>query len=206
MWRPGRRVPPVRFLLHADRRSSNRAMNHAAFTTSASTHLDTLYNLAAWLVDEPAAASLLVHETYRRALDTIPRDFPGTKLRVRLFTLLWEIYRQRHPLHADVQAASFKREEMEREKGSVSPRQWLYVLPRSDVETALKQLPPALRGALILVDMEGYPLGEVAEIFGWPKDQVQGALPQARRTLHHLLRARLAAIQALPPPAVEDPS
>jgi hypothetical protein len=156
-------------------------MNHAALTTAALTHLDTLYNLAVWLEREPAAAALLAHETYRRALDTLPRNFPGTKLRVRLFTLLWEIYRQRHPLHADVPAASFKREEM-------------------------RQLPPALRAALILVDMEGYPLGEVAEIFGWPKDQIQGALSQARRTLHHLLEVRLAATLLSPPPAVEDPS
>jgi DNA-directed RNA polymerase specialized sigma24 family protein len=181
-------------------------MNHAALTTAALTHLDTLYNLAVWLEREPAAAALLAHETYRRALDTIPRNFPGTKLRVRLFTLLWEIYRQHHPLHADVPAASFKREEMERGKASVSHRKWLYVLPRSDVEAELRQLPPTLRAALILVDMEGYPRGEVAEIFGWPKDQVQGALSQARRTLHHLLQVRLAATLVSPPPAVEDPS
>lgn len=181
-------------------------MNQAALTTEALAYLDALYNLAAWLAGEPTAASSLVQETYRRALTKVPRNLPGTKLRVRLFTLMWEIYRQRYPLQADVPAASVQGEEREREKASTLRRKWLYTLPRGDVETELRQLPPVLRAALILVDVEGYPVGEVVEIFGWPKDQVQGVLSHARRTLHHQLQVRLASTLLTPPPEVEDAS
>lgn len=187
-------------------------MKQTEFAAATLAYLDALYNLASWLVHEPGAASTLVHETYRRALHTVPRYLAGTKLRVRLFTILWEIYRQHHPWHSETPASPREQEEIgvgeavKREKTALSRRLLLYGLPRGDVEAELRGLPPDLRAVLLLMDVEGYPLAEVAEILGWPRDQVLGALSQARRTLHDLLQVRLPTAPLSPPPEAEDQS
>ncbi|MGH8059360.1 MAG: RNA polymerase sigma factor [Candidatus Entotheonellia bacterium] len=187
-------------------------MKQTEFAAATLAYLDALYNLASWLAHEPEAASTLVHETYRKALQTVPKYLAGTKLRVRLFTLLWEIYRQHHPWHSETPASPREREEMgggeavEREKAALSRHLWLYALPRGDVEAELRGLSPDLRAVLLLVDVEGYPLAEVAEILGWPRDQVYGTLSKARRTLYDLLQVRLPAALLSPPPEAEDQS
>jgi len=187
-------------------------MTQAEFAAATLVYLDALYNLASWLAHEPEAASTLVHETYRKALHTVPKNLAGTKLRVRLFTILWEIYRQHHPWHAETPTSPREGEEIgvgeavERENAALSRRLWLYALPRGDVEAELRGLPPDLRAVLLLVDVEGCPLTEVAEILGWPGDHVYGALSQARRTLHDLLQVRLPAALLSPPPEAEDQS
>ena len=52
------------------------------------THLDGLYNLARWLVRDPAEADDLVQETYLRALRGLHQFQAGTNLRAWLFQIL----------------------------------------------------------------------------------------------------------------------
>jgi RNA polymerase sigma-70 factor (ECF subfamily) len=59
---------------------------------------------------------------------------------------------------------------------------------RLDLEAALAALPPEQRVPLVLVDMEGYPVAEVAAMLGLPVGTVKSRCARAR--------ARLAPIVA----------
>ncbi|MBI3328230.1 MAG: hypothetical protein HYZ81_16195 [Nitrospinae bacterium] len=185
-------------------------MNRVERAAAALAYLDILYNLASWLVHEPADAHALVHETYRRALHTLPQQLSGTKLRVRLLTIMWEIYRQHHYPNSDPpQPSPFKGEgwaggTAPPGKAAMYERSLLHTLPKGELDAGLRRLPEDLRAVLILADMEGCPLAEVAEIFGCPGEQAQAALSHARRSLRSLLEARIAS--SLPPPESEDQS
>ncbi|HJU98256.1 MAG TPA: RNA polymerase sigma factor SigM [Jiangellaceae bacterium] len=61
---------------------------------------------------------------------------------------------------------------------------------RLDVEAALATLPPEQRVPLVLVDMEGYPVSEVAEMLGCPVGTVKSRCARARARLLPLLTSR----------------
>jgi RNA polymerase sigma-70 factor (ECF subfamily) len=56
---------------------------------------------------------------------------------------------------------------------------------------ALATLPAEQRAALVLVDMEGYPVAEVAEMLGCPEGTVKSRCSRGRERLAALLRDRL---------------
>ncbi|MBI3327586.1 MAG: hypothetical protein HYZ81_12905 [Nitrospinae bacterium] len=175
-------------------------MNRLERAAAALVYLDLLHNLAAWLAREPADAHALVQETYRRALDTVPQQEAEPKLRVRLLTMLWEVYRQRYPTNSDPFPASLFAQAGRRippTKAAMHRRSLLHTLPKDELDAGLRQLPEDLRAVLILADIEGCPVTEVAEIFGCPGEHAQAALSHARRSLHGFLEARIAS--TLPP-------
>ena len=69
---------------------------------------------------------------------------------------------------------------------------------RDQVLAALEELPPDQKAALVLVDMEGYPVAEAAEILKVPTGTVKSRCARGR--------ARLAVLLAdLGPPGTQDP-
>jgi RNA polymerase sigma-70 factor (ECF subfamily) len=70
---------------------------------------------------------------------------------------------------------------------------------RRAVLAALATLPAEQRAALVLVDMEGYPVSEVAVILGCAEGTVKSRCARGRERLARLLRDRLADA---PPPGV----
>ena len=76
---------------------------------------------------------------------------------------------------------------------------------RLDVEAALATLPDEQRVALVLVDMEGYPVAEVAQLLGCPVGTVKSRCARGRARLLPLLapdqpRKR---VQPAPPPSTK---
>jgi RNA polymerase sigma-70 factor (ECF subfamily) len=63
---------------------------------------------------------------------------------------------------------------------------------RRAVLAALATLPPEQRAALVLVDMEGYPIAEVAVMLGCAEGTVKSRCARGRLRLAGLLRDRLA--------------
>ena len=61
---------------------------------------------------------------------------------------------------------------------------------RLDVEAALATLPEEQRVAVVLVDMEGYPVAEVAQLLGCPVGTVKSRCARARARLLPLLAQR----------------
>jgi DNA-directed RNA polymerase specialized sigma24 family protein len=173
-------------------------MTQTELTAALVPHLDALHNLAAWLAHDSADALALVQATCRQALRMIPQQLSGTNLRVGLLTIMWGLYRQEHPPSGD------GLDEKAMQHGATDKRMLFYTLSRAELDAGLRQLPEALRGALILTDMEGYPLEDVAAIFGWSKPRTQVVLSKARQLLERFLQARLAATVVSPAPEAKD--
>jgi DNA-directed RNA polymerase specialized sigma24 family protein len=175
-----------------------RAMTQTELTAAIVAHLDALHNLAAWLAHDSAEASALVQATCRQALRIMPQQRPGTNLRVGLLTILWGLYRQTYRLSGDGLG------DMAVEPVATDKRTLFYTLRKADLDAGLRQLPEALRAALILTDMEGYALEDLATIFGWSKPSTQAVLYTARQLLDTFLHARLAATAVSPAPEGHD--
>jgi DNA-directed RNA polymerase specialized sigma24 family protein len=173
-------------------------MTQTELTAAIVIHLDALHNLAAWLARDAAEAHALVQATCRQALRMMPRQHSGRNLRVELLTILWGLYRQ----HLDSSADEL--DEKVAESVATNKRTLFYALCRADLDAGLRELPEALRTALILTDMEGYPLDEVVAVLGWSKQRTQAALSKARQLLDSFLQARLAATAVSPAPEAKD--
>jgi DNA-directed RNA polymerase specialized sigma24 family protein len=178
--------------------SWNRVMTQTEIAAAIVAHLDALHNLAAWLIDDSAEASALVQATCRQALRMISPQRPGTNLRVGLLSIMWGLYRQAHIPGGDGLS------DIEVEQLATDKRSLLYTLRKTDLDVGLRQLPEALRAAVVLSDMESYPVEDLATIFGWSKPHTQAVLSTARQLLERFLRARLAATEVLPAPEVKD--
>jgi DNA-directed RNA polymerase specialized sigma24 family protein len=173
-------------------------MTQTELSAAIALHLDALHNLAAWLARDATEAPALVQATCRQALRMIPRQRSGTNLRVELLTILWGLYGQ----HDDSSADGLY--EKVAEPVVTNKRPLFYTLSRTELDAGLRQLPEALRAALILTDMEGYALEEVATVLGWSKQRTQVVLSKARQLLDSFLQARLASTTASPAPEAKD--
>ena len=173
-------------------------MTQTELTAAIVIHLDVLHNLAMWLARDAVDAQALVQATCRQALRMVPQPLPGTNLRVSLLTIMWGLYRQHHGLHAD------GLDDKAALQVTADKRMLFHTLSRTDLDAGLRELPEALRSALILTDVEGYALEEVAEVFGWSKPQAQVALAKARQLLDRFLQARLTTPTVLPTPEEKD--
>jgi RNA polymerase sigma-70 factor (ECF subfamily) len=176
----------------------NLLMTQTELTAAIVLHLDVLHNLASWLARDAADAQALVQATCRQALQVIPQQLPGTNPRAGLLTIMWGVYRQHHELSADMF------EGLVVERVAAEKRMLLHTLSRADVDAGLRQLPEMLRAAIILTEMEGCPIEEVAEVFSWSTQKTHLALSAARQLLESFLRARLAASAVLPAPEEKD--
>ncbi len=58
---------------------------------------------------------------------------------------------------------------------------------RPDIQAALARIPREFRAAVVLADMEGMPLPEIAEVLGVPVGTVKSRIFRARRQLAELL-------------------
>jgi len=161
------------------------------FRQQALTHLDALYSFALYLSRRPPDAEDLVQETYLRAFRFAHRFQPGTHLRAWLFQILRNtfltFYRResRELAVLDKEVVDGPDEAWEVEVSLAAPALAGTVV---DLERAIRELPEDFRSVLLLADLEGFTLAEVAEIMGTPVGTVKSRLFRARR----LLRRRLS--------------
>ena len=155
------------------------------------THLDGLYNLARWLVRDPAEAEDLVQETYLRALKGSHQFQVGTNLRAWLFQILrntfFTQYRKqgREPEAVDPEVL----DTMATRLGAAGPPSGASNGTLSvDLRAALQQLPEDYRAVVLLADVEDFTMTEVADIVGCPVGTVKSRLFRARAILQELLR------------------
>ncbi len=165
----------------------------ATFQHEAAKHLTSLYNFALGLAKNEEDAADLVQETYLRALRFQHRFQPGTNLRAWLFKILRHAFidnywrRSREPAleDAEPERGSATLAGVEGVRGEEAGP--LNRLVRADLTEALEQLPDPFRTAILLSDVEGLSVEEIANIMDSPKNTVKTRLFRGRQLLRKLL-------------------
>src|SRR5881398_3662042 len=160
------------------------------FERDALTHLDALYNFALYLTRHSAEADDLVQETYLRAFRFEARFQPGTHLRAWLFQILRNTFltfyriREREAAVAedgvpDWDVPMFH--DAPEDTGGVME-------VHTDLERALHRLPEEFRTVLLLAEVEGLPLEDVARVMSCPVGTVKSRIFRAKERLRGLLK------------------
>ena len=165
-------------------------MADADFQRQALVHLDALYNFAMYLSKRPADAEDLVQETYLRAFRFSHRFQPGTHLRAWLFQILrntfltfYRVREREAPIAEDGvpewDAPMFH--DAPDDDGTAMDA-------HTDLERAMRRLPEEFRTVLLLAEVEGLPLEEVARVMACPVGTVKSRIFRAKERLRALLR------------------
>jgi len=160
------------------------------FERQALEHLDALFNLAVYLTRNRSQASDLVQETYLRAFRFSHRFEPGTHLRAWLFQILRNTFltfyrlREREPV-----ASQDGVPDWETPMFHDAPEQNSGVMDaHTDLERALRRLPEDFRTVLLLAEVEGMPLEEVARVMDCPVGTVKSRIFRAKERLREFLK------------------
>jgi RNA polymerase sigma-70 factor (ECF subfamily) len=160
------------------------------FRSEALAHLDALYNFARYLTRNPPEADDLVQETYLRAFRFSHRFQPGTHLRAWLFQILRNTFltfyrlREREAALAEDGVPDWGipmfHDAPDDDRGAVDAH--------TDLERAMRRLPEEFRTVLLLAEVEGMPLEEVARVMGCPVGTVKSRIFRAKERLRTLLK------------------
>lgn len=152
-------------------------------------HLDALYNFAIYLTRNPPEADDLVQETYLRAFRFAHRFQAGTHLRAWLFQILRNTFltfyrlREREGAIADDGVPDWDVPMFhDAPEASASAME-----AHTDLERALSRLPVEFRTVLLLAEVEGMPLEEVARVMSCPVGTVKSRIFRAKERLRGLL-------------------
>ncbi len=160
------------------------------FQRLALSHLDALYNFAVYLTRSPAQAEDLVQETYLRAFRFSHRFQPGTHLRAWLFQILRNTFLTFYRLRErELPLAEDGVPDWDAPMFHEAPAEDPSVLEaHTDLERALRRLPDEFRTVLLLAEVEGLPLEEVAQIMACPVGTVKSRIFRAKERLRVILR------------------
>ncbi|MBI2207813.1 MAG: sigma-70 family RNA polymerase sigma factor [Candidatus Rokubacteria bacterium] len=160
------------------------------FSQDCLTHLDALYNFAMYLTRKPPEADDLVQETYLRAFRFSHRFQPGTHLRAWLFQIMRNTFLTFYRLR--------ERETAIAEDGvpdwdvpmfhDAPDEDSRAMEAHTDLERAMRRLPEEFRTVLLLAEVEGMPLEEVARVMACPVGTVKSRIFRAKERLRGLLR------------------
>src|SRR5712692_10330398 len=170
--------------------SRTEAMADSDFQRLALEHLDALYNFAMYLTRNPAEADDLVQETYLRAFRFSHRFEPGTHLRAWLFQILRNTFLTFYRLRErEMPLAEDGVPDWDAPMFHEAPAEDPGVMEvHTDLERALQRLPEAFRTVLLLAEVEGLPLEEVAQIMACPVGTVKSRIFRAKERLRVILR------------------
>src|SRR5580693_5750345 len=159
----------------------------ASFARVALPHLDSAYNVARWLVRDPAAAEDVVQDAMVRALSYFA-SFRGDNARAWLLQIVRNTAMTRL-----AQAAQFREQPLEAEPGGRhehlpdpgrDPEAALAQSERSaSLEQALATLPPDLRECVVLRELEEMSYRDIARVLGVPVGTVMSRLFRGRQAL-----------------------
>jgi RNA polymerase sigma factor (sigma-70 family) len=155
-------------------------------------HLDAAFNLARWLTQDEHAAEDVVQEAYYRAARYFG-SFRGGDGRawllgvVRRASFDWLSKRKS-------QAAVVYNEDVH-DRGDESSNPEILAIRQCDearVREALEELPPQLREAIVLRELEGLSYQEIAAVTETPIGTVMSRISRGRQHLQRLLAAEEA--------------
>ena len=180
------------------------------FAEEALTHLDTLYRGALRLTRDAESAQDLVQDTYVRALRYQHSFAAGTNMKAWLFAIMrnlfWDRFRgaRADEVSLDDGGEDFALYDRLKDGGPGPESQVLDKLAAGEVVAAVEKLPPLHREVVLLVDVEGFPYKDAAEILGVPIGTVMSRLHRARQQLQKSLydyAAESGIVRAMGEPA-----
>ena len=161
-----------------------RASPERKFESLYQRHIAEVYRYALVMLDSPADAEDVTQTTFLNAYRALlrgerPRE-PGSWLRVIAHNLCLQHFRH---------AARRPREvELEDDTAAVvSDEQGLRV---DDLVRALRQIPVSQRAALVMRELEGRPIAEIAGVLGVSVSAVETLLFRARRSVREQLEGQ----------------
>src|SRR6266851_2067870 len=170
--------------------SRTEAMADSDFQRLALEHLDALYNFAMYLTRNPAEADDLVQETYLRAFRFSHRFQPGTHLRAWLFQILRNTFftfyrlRERESALAEDGVPESEAPMFHDAPGRDSESAGAHM----DLDRALTKLPEEFKTPLLLAEVEGLALEDVARIMDCPVGTVKSRIFRAKERLRGFLK------------------
>ncbi|HET7875987.1 MAG TPA: sigma-70 family RNA polymerase sigma factor [Methylomirabilota bacterium] len=160
------------------------------FKQQALQHLDALYNLAVYLTRNGSEAEDLVQETYARALRFSHRFEPGTHMRAWLFQILRNTFltfyrlREREPALSDDGVPEGPAPMFHDAPSENSEQAGAHM----DLERALARLPEEFKTPLLLAEVEGLALEDVARVMDCPVGTVKSRIFRAKERLRGYLK------------------
>lgn len=159
-------------------------------------HLEAAYNLALWLVRNPAEAEDIVQTTYLRAFEAFDR-FSGnsaaawimTIIRNTAFTHLSKNKRSDNLVSFD--DVVHQHEKPLKNSFDLGPEESLTrIATKVQVDECINRLSTEYREVLFLRDIEGYSYKEISDITQVPKGTVMSRLSRARDQLQHFMQTQ----------------
>ena len=165
-------------------------MAAADFERDALQHLDALYNFALYLARNPPDAEDLVQETYLRAFRFSHRFEPGTHLRAWLFQILRNTFLTFYRLRGrETAVAEDGVPDWDVPMFHDAPEESSRISDvHTDLERAMRRLPEEFRSVLLLAEVEGLPLEDVARVMACPVGTVKSRIFRAKERLLVLLQ------------------
>jgi RNA polymerase sigma-70 factor (ECF subfamily) len=160
------------------------------FRRQALQHLDALHNLAVYLTRNGPEAEDLVQETYLRALRFSHRFEPGTHLRAWLFQILRNTFltfyrlRDREAPYSETGVPDDDAPMFHDSADASGASTELH----TDLERALARLPEGFKTPLLLAEIEGLSLEDVARIMDCPVGTVKSRIFRAKERLRAHLK------------------
>ena len=151
-------------------------------------HLDSAYNLARWLVHDPADAEDAVQDAYVRAIDHYESLQGGDGRGWLLAIVRNACYDRLRRRRAAPQSLNLDDSGVNRCHTSHDPEGLILQAERGELlEKALTQLPTKYREAVVLREFEQLSYREMSDVTGIPVGTVMSRLNRARRRLHRIL-------------------
>ncbi|MFQ5804044.1 MAG: sigma-70 family RNA polymerase sigma factor [Candidatus Methylomirabilales bacterium] len=163
------------------------------FEDTALVHMNSIYSVALRLTRNKTDAEDLFQETFLRAYRFFHQFRSGTDCRAWLFAILHSLFVNR-VRRASYPTVDLNEERVYREGGTSSSLpgnpevDLIHRLAGEDIERAIDALPPKLRVAVVLADIEGCSYREIAEICECPIGTVMSRLYRGRQTLRDALK------------------
>jgi RNA polymerase sigma factor (sigma-70 family) len=154
----------------------------------------SLYNHAHWLTRNHAEAEDLVQETFSKALRAFDTFQPDTNFKAWIFRILRNTFLTTRAGIAASRTVFLEDhpDTLNTTPAGPTPEDNLIRLDnQAALHTALEQLQPQLREALLLCDVEDIKYKDIALILDVPLGTVMSRISRARRTLRQLLQPQL---------------
>jgi RNA polymerase sigma-70 factor (ECF subfamily) len=174
------------------------AAHSAAFEELALPLFPSLYNHAFWLTRNHAEAEDLVQETFSKALRAFDSFQPNTNFKAWIFRILRNTFLTSRTGIASSRTVFLEDhpDVLDTTDASPTPEDNLIRLDnQAALHSALEQLQPQLREALLLCDVEEVKYKDIALILDVPIGTVMSRISRARRTLRQLLQPQFGEIQ-----------